>query len=95
MNKKIEFVNCEDLASISMLKALLHRKPARRIGSCARGKDEIWTHAFFRNFSTDDLLGRKLVAPLHPEGEVYCDAVEPEQQKPFSPPMTFEWESDF
>merc|ERR1719258_363880 len=33
VNKKVEFVNCDDAAAISILKALLHRKPARRIGS--------------------------------------------------------------
>jgi cGMP-dependent protein kinase len=97
VNKKVEFVNCDDAAAISILKALLHRKPARRIGSCTRGKDEIWTHAFFKlnNYSTDDLIGRKLQAPLVPETEVYSDAVNPNQKMPSSPQMTFEWEHEF
>jgi len=100
VNKKVEFVNCDDAASISMLKALLHRKPARRIGSHTRGTEEIWAHPYFRanGFTLDQLMARKLTAPdpwLGDDAEVYSDAVDPNQKIPPSPAMVFDWEKEF
>jgi serine/threonine protein kinase len=50
----------------SLIKRLLTADLTRRYGCLRRGADDIKEHKFFTDFSFDDLLARKMVAPILP-----------------------------
>eukprot|EP00929_Paragymnodinium_shiwhaense_P066786 TRINITY_DN33549_c0_g1_i2.p1 TRINITY_DN33549_c0_g1~~TRINITY_DN33549_c0_g1_i2.p1 ORF type:complete len:1983 (-),score=384.47 TRINITY_DN33549_c0_g1_i2:114-6062(-) len=59
--------------SISLVKGLLTRDPMHRFGAGADGYNAFREHGFFRDFSWDDLLGRRLTPPHVPKTETYAE----------------------
>jgi len=55
----------------SLIRGLLTRDPARRLGSGFEGYSAIKQHAFFQGFDWDALLGREIPPPFVPKGETY------------------------
>lgn len=57
--------------AVSLIRGLLTRDPLKRLGSGARGADEILTHPFFESIHWQDLLAKKVAPPFNPGvGEV-------------------------
>jgi len=56
----------EDDAAASLTSGLLERAPELRIGSSARGAEEVKEHWYFGNFSWKDLLARQMDPPWAP-----------------------------
>jgi len=55
------------IESKDLLKSLLQRNPARRLGSGSNDADEIKKHYFFGSIDWDDVYNRKLKPPLPPK----------------------------
>ncbi|KAI9918337.1 hypothetical protein PsorP6_011536 [Peronosclerospora sorghi] len=53
-------------AAISLINGLLTRDPMMRLGSGARGADEVLTHPFFDSIDWPELLERKVPPPFNP-----------------------------
>ena len=66
--------------SISLLKGLLKRNPAKRFGSLEWKADEIKRHSFFSCINWDELFERKITPPFKPT---------------IVPDLTFNFESTF
>lgn len=59
-----------------LMKALLHRDPAKRLGAGHKGYEELKDHPFYSGFSWEDLLARQLEPPFRPKGETYAEDAE-------------------
>merc|ERR1719247_3608502 len=55
----------------SFMKGLLTRDPSRRLG--VDGFDALKKHAFFKDFSFDQLLARQIEPPFRPKHENYAE----------------------
>lgn len=59
-----------------LMKALLHRDPAKRLGAGQMGYDELKEHPFYSDFRWEHLLARQLAPPFTPKGETYAEDAE-------------------
>ncbi|CAL1153513.1 unnamed protein product, partial [Cladocopium goreaui] len=59
-----------------LMKALLHRDPAKRLGAGQTGYDELKEHPFYSDFRWEHLLARQLAPPFTPKGETYAEDAE-------------------
>lgn len=62
----------------AIIEGLLTRDPAKRLGASCGGYATLQAHDFFKGFSWDDLLGRKLEPPHIPKAETYAEDKEGE-----------------
>ena len=98
----------DDQDGINLMKRLLCRLPEVRIGCSLNGYKDIKEHPFFKEFNWDKLLGRSLVPPLKPEGEVYAEdatgEANPDAEQLSAPTETddigeladeYDWDKDF
>eukprot|EP01055_Gregarina_sp_Pseudo9_P005821 Gregarina_sp_Pseudo_9__5820@NODE_887_length_2095_cov_3_670233_g833_i0_p1_GENE_NODE_887_length_2095_cov_3_670233_g833_i0NODE_887_length_2095_cov_3_670233_g833_i0_p1_ORF_typecomplete_len441_score79_07Pkinase/PF00069_25/4_2e69Pkinase_Tyr/PF07714_17/9_9e42cNMP_binding/PF00027_29/6_8e22Kinaselike/PF14531_6/1_5e16Pkinase_fungal/PF17667_1/2_3e09Kdo/PF06293_14/3_8e06WaaY/PF06176_11/0_00022FTA2/PF13095_6/0_98FTA2/PF13095_6/0_41Seadorna_VP7/PF07387_11/0_02RIO1/PF01163_22/0_022APH/PF01636_23/0_31_NODE_887_ len=94
----------EDQDAINLMKRLLCRLPEVRIGCSLNGYKDIKEHPFFRDFNWDRLLGRALIPPLIPEGEVYAEdnaETPPPEEEEMTPDDLgeledeYDWDKDF
>jgi len=59
-----------------LMKALLCRDPAKRLGAGQRGYEELKEHPFYADFRWEGLLARQLDPPFVPKGETYAEDAE-------------------
>lgn len=67
MNGSITFPSQNSKEAISLIKKLLYHKPTKRLGVVNGSAKLIKKHAWFKTFSWQDLLDRKLKAPFVPK----------------------------
>lgn len=67
LHKDLEFPEGVTKNARTLIESLLRRTPSERLGSGARGAEDIKSHPFFANISWVDLLKKKYRAPWKPE----------------------------
>ena len=69
INTKPRYPDGFDTNCKSLVKHLLRRDLSKRYGNLKNGAEDIKTHRFFEDINFNDLLSRKLKAPMLPDSK--------------------------
>jgi len=66
VEKQVEMKQYFSAESASLLKGLLTRNPAKRLGCSQTDAEDIMSHPFFKDINWEDLRNKRIPAPFKP-----------------------------